>query len=131
MGIPASMAGVRVLVVDDSRAYREGVHEMIDATPGFVWTGEARSGEEGIEQTLRLRPDMVLIDVRMPGTGGIEAATRIASRATTPPVVILITTGDLPIDVPDAAAAEIVAKERLNRDLLERAWEAHRSRSGG
>jgi DNA-binding NarL/FixJ family response regulator len=131
MGIPASVAGVRVLVVDDSGSFREGVHDLINGMTGFVWAGEAANGEEGVEQTLRLRPDLVVIDVRMPGAGGIEAATRIASQATPPPVVILVTAADLPIDVPRDAAAEVVGKERLSRDLLEQVWVDHGDENRG
>jgi DNA-binding NarL/FixJ family response regulator len=124
MGVPTSTAAIRVLVVDDSLPFRAAVHELIDGAAGFTWAGEACSGEEGIEAALRLRPDLLLMDVRMPGIGGIAAATRIASH-TLPPVVILITGADLPTGVPDSTAAEILAKHLVSRKSLKRLWEDH------
>ena len=61
---------VRVLVVDDQLAFHEAARAVIDATAGFEWIGGASCGEEGVEQAERLRPDLVLMDVRMPGIGG-------------------------------------------------------------
>lgn len=127
MGVPASEPAVRVLVVDDSLAFREAAHELIDGADEFAWAGEACSGEEGIDAALRLRPDLVLMDVRMPGIGGIGAAARIASHAL-PPVVILVTGADLPTEVPDATAAEILAKHLVCRESLKRLWEDHAPR---
>jgi DNA-binding NarL/FixJ family response regulator len=125
MDTPGSAPGIRVLVVDDSVAFREVAHELIDDAAGFVWAGEAGSGEDGVEQTLRLKPDMVLLDVRMPGIDGIEAATRIAAQAVPPPVVVLITGEELPVGVLETTAAEVVPKGRLSRVSLERVWEDH------
>ena len=127
MGVPAFAPAIRVLVVDDSLVFRDAVHELIDGADEFAWAGEACSGEEGIEAAARVRPDLVLMDVRMPGIGGIEAAARIASQ-TLPPVVILVTGADLPTGVPDTTAAEILAKQRLNRGSLRRVWQDHGSR---
>ena len=79
----ASVPAVRVLVVDDSQSFRECARALVDATDGFEWIGDATCGEEGVEQTAELMPDLVLMDVRMPGIGGIEAARLIASTAST------------------------------------------------
>ena len=116
---------VRVLIVDDQLSYHDAAHAVIAATVGFEWNGSARSGEEGVEQTERLRPDLVLMDTRMPGIGGIEAARQIASRGL-PAVVVLITAGELPSDIPGGAPTEIVPKHELSRRLLRRLWEDHR-----
>lgn len=124
MGVSASPSMVRVLVVDDSFPFREAAHELIDRTAGFEWIGEAESGEDGVDLTRRLRPDLVVMDVRMPGIGGIEAASRIASDVS-PPVVVLITGSDLPAGVADGTVAEILGKHQLNRKSLQRAWETH------
>jgi DNA-binding NarL/FixJ family response regulator len=68
---------VRVLIVDDQVVFRDAAHAVIDATAGFASIGDASSGEDGVEQAERLRPDLVLMDVRMPGIGGVEAAREL------------------------------------------------------
>src|ERR1700759_1223796 len=98
----ASARPVRVLVVDDSVAFREGVHALIDATAGFEWIGEGASGEQGIEKVGELCPDLVLLDVRMPGLGGVETARTMAALHL-PAVVVLITGGETPTPRGDAA----------------------------
>jgi two-component system, NarL family, invasion response regulator UvrY len=123
MVVPASVRPpVRVLVVDDQVVFHDAAHAVIDAAAGFEWTGGASCGEEGVEQTARLRPDLVLMDVRMPGIGGVEAARQIASRGL-PAIVVLITAGRPPSDAGPGIAAEIVPKERLCGALLSRLWE--------
>ena len=109
MDARAFAPAVRVFVVDDSPLFRSAARELIDDTAGFVWIGEASNGEDGVEETLRLQPDLVLMDVRMPGIGGIEAASRIASHPS-PPIVLLITGADLPDRVPDGTAGEILPR---------------------
>jgi CheY-like chemotaxis protein len=113
---------VRVLVVDDQLAFHDVAHAVIDATAGFECVGGASCGEEGVEGAERLRPDLVLMDVRMPGIGGIEAARRIALRGLQT-IVVLVTAGPLPGDGSCDCAAEIVPKEALCGGLLRRLWE--------
>ena len=113
---------VRVLVVDDQLAFHDAARAVIDATAGFEWIGGASCGEEGVEQAERLRPDLVLMDVRMPGIGGVEAARQIASRGLSA-IVVLVTAGPPPSDAGPGSAAEIVPKEGLCGALLRRLWE--------
>lgn len=115
---------VRVLVVDDQPVFHDAARAVIDATAGFEWIGEAGCGEEGVEEAERLRPDLVLMDVRMPGIGGVEAAQQMASRGLSA-IVVLVTGGPLPSDGSPGSAAEIVLKERLCGGLLRRLWESH------
>lgn len=61
---------VRVLVVDDSAVFRETTRELLDAAAGLQWIGEACCGEDGVRQAAALEPDLVLMDIRMPGIGG-------------------------------------------------------------
>jgi DNA-binding NarL/FixJ family response regulator len=88
---------VRVLVVDDQRPFRDAAHEVVDATTGFTWAGEAVSGEETLALARECRPDMVIMDVRMPGMGGIETARRLTEEH--PGVAILLVSGE-PLDSP-------------------------------
>ncbi len=120
----ASAPTVRVLVVDDSVPFREAMRVVIDATRGFEWVGDATCGERGVEQAARLRPDLVLMDVRMPGIGGVEAARIIASRGL-PAIVVLITGEEPPNGVPGGTAAEILPKDRLNPASLRELWAQH------
>lgn len=113
---------VRVLVVDDQLAFHDAAQAVIDATAGFEWIGRASCGEEAVERAESLRPDLVLMDVRMPGIGGVEAARQIASRGLRA-VVVLVTAGPLPSDGGPGCAAEIVPKEGLCGGLLRRLWE--------
>jgi chemotaxis response regulator CheB len=72
--------GVRVLAVDDHEAFREALRDLIAAMPGFVLAGQAETGEEGVRAVERLSPQLVLMDVAMPGMGGVEAARVVLSR---------------------------------------------------
>src|SRR5215217_1142293 len=78
MAQPSLSPGVAVLVVDDQPVFLRAARELIAATPGFDTIGEAMSGNAALEMASRLRPDVVLLDVRMPGMDGIETARRLA-----------------------------------------------------
>jgi DNA-binding NarL/FixJ family response regulator len=124
MSVVGSSTAVRVLVVDDSPPFREATRSLIEATSGFEWVGDATCGEDGLERSSHLKPDLVLMDVRMPGIGGIAAAEKIAER-TLPSIVVLVTGADLATDVPHGVAVEILPKDRLNPASLRRLWQAH------
>nr|WP_200919309.1 response regulator transcription factor [Curtobacterium sp. Leaf261] len=83
-----------VLLVDDQELVRRGLAMMIDSTDDLVVAGEASSGDEAIHLTGELAPDVVVMDVRMPGTDGIEATRRIV-RQHPPSRVLILTTFDL------------------------------------
>jgi DNA-binding NarL/FixJ family response regulator len=95
---------IRVLIVDDQALVRAGFRMILEAQPDIQVAGEAGDGLEAIEQTRRLRPDVVLMDVRMPGLDGIEATRRVCASGVSSRVVIL-TTYDLDEYVFDALAA--------------------------
>ena len=82
---------LRVVVADDQALVRVGFRGIIDATPGFTVVGEAGNGQEAIEVTRQARPDVVLMDVRMPVMDGIEATRQITALASGVRTLILTT----------------------------------------
>ncbi|MGA1836323.1 response regulator transcription factor [Herbiconiux sp. 11R-BC] len=86
--------GIRLLLVDDQQLIRLGMRMVLDAQDGFEVVGEAGDGREAIAAVARLRPDVVLMDVRMPGMDGIEA-TRAIVAANPESRIIILTTFDL------------------------------------
>jgi DNA-binding NarL/FixJ family response regulator len=85
---------IRVLLADDQRLVRAGFRMILRAEPDIDVVGEAGDGVEAVEATRRLRPDVVLMDVRMPRLNGIEA-TRLLLALPEPPRVLVVTTFDL------------------------------------
>ncbi|MET9546711.1 response regulator transcription factor [Streptomyces sp. NPDC006627] len=87
---------IRVLVVDDQFLIRAGLVGLLRAAPGIEVVGEAGDGDEAVELAARTRPDVVLMDIRMPGMNGITATTKILAQAAEPaPRVLVLTTFDL------------------------------------
>jgi DNA-binding NarL/FixJ family response regulator len=84
------MDPIRVLIADDHPFYREGVRTMLRAAPDIEIIGEAANGEDTVAQAERLQPDVILMDLKMPGMGGIEATRRILH--TSPHIGVLVLT---------------------------------------
>jgi DNA-binding NarL/FixJ family response regulator len=82
---------IGVLIVDDQKLVRTGFRMILEIEPDIVVTGEAADGDEAVEQAAVTRPDIVLMDVRMPGTDGIAATRRLLGGATDTKVVMLTT----------------------------------------
>jgi DNA-binding NarL/FixJ family response regulator len=115
---------VRVLIVDDQEPFRQAARMVVDVTDGFEVAGEAETGEDAVSMASELSPDLVLMDVNLPGIDGLEATRRIlASEA--PPVVLLLSTYEEEEYAPRAAecgAAAYIPKAVFAPDRLETAW---------
>jgi DNA-binding NarL/FixJ family response regulator len=82
---------VRVLLADDERLVRAGFRMILNAEPDIEIVGEAADGHEAVAEARRLRPDVVLMDIRMPGLNGIDATARLLEDQGAPRVVVVTT----------------------------------------
>lgn len=115
-----------VWVVDDQASFRRATAATLAAMDDFVMAGECETGETAVEQMRSGDGDIVLMDIHMPGMGGIEAARQICSVRTDLIIVLMSTYDieDLPAAAADCGAASYLHKERLSPDLLRRIWRA-------
>jgi two-component system invasion response regulator UvrY len=111
---------VTVLVADDQAPFRRAARSVVGATAGFELVGEASSGEEAVALAGLLRPDLVLMDIKMAGIGGIEAARSITARFPDTLTILLSTyrEEDLPAEARTCGAAAYVHKSDLGGDVL-------------
>ena len=91
---PPSPPSLRILIADDHMVVREGLRAILEAAPDLVPVGEATDGAEAVRLAGELSPDVVLMDLRMPGVDGIEAIRRIKARYPQIEIVILTTYDD-------------------------------------
>lgn len=83
------MTPIRLLLVDDHALVRKGLAALLASDSAFCVVGEARDGGEAVKKTAELKPDLVLMDINMPGMGGLEATRRISKAVPSTKVVIL------------------------------------------
>jgi DNA-binding NarL/FixJ family response regulator len=126
-GFPPGDSPVGVVTVDDQAVFRSAARDVIDATPGFEAVGEAASGEEALALLERIEPGLVLVDVRMPGMDGLEAARLI--KELHPGAVVVLISLEEPEDIPSTAsacgAAAFVRKQEFRPSTLHGLWQHH------
>jgi two-component system, NarL family, invasion response regulator UvrY len=117
---------VRVWVVDDQATFRRATAATLDAMDDFVMAGECETGETAVELIPDGDVDIVLMDIHMPGIGGIEAARQLRTARTDLMVVLMSTydVEDLPAAAAKCGAVSYLHKEHLSPDLLRRIWRA-------
>jgi DNA-binding NarL/FixJ family response regulator len=111
-----------VLIVDDEQLIRAGLHAIIDAEPDLTVVGEAADGAAAITEAARLRPEVVLMDVRMPMVDGIEATRRILGRLAEPPKILVVTTfenDDYVYDALRAGASGFLLKRARPEEIVQ------------
>ena len=112
---------VRAVVVDDHPVVRDGLVAMLGADPGIEVVGSAEDGSEGLRLIERTDPDIVLMDLRMPGTGGTEAIRQLRRRDRLRPRVLVLTTYDTDRDIRgalEAGADGYLLKDARRDDVL-------------
>ena len=120
------MIVVSVLIVDDQAPFLGAMSAVIEETDGFQVVAHATSGEEAVVTASALLPDLVLMDVNLPGIDGLEATRRLRGR-TSPPVVLLLSTYDEDAGarfIAECGAAAYVTKSAFGPERLREAWTA-------
>jgi DNA-binding NarL/FixJ family response regulator len=118
---------VRVLIVDDQEPFREAARMVVDATDGFEVVGESITGESSVEMARELSPDLVLMDVNLPGIDGLEATRQILADQASRIVVLLLSTyeeAEFGPRITECGAAAFISKSAFGPDRLEAAWSA-------
>jgi two-component system, NarL family, invasion response regulator UvrY len=115
---------VRVVIVDDQRPFRVAANLVFELLDDFEVVGEATSAEEALDRVGALAPDLVLMDINLPGMSGVEATRRLLAEH--PGVVTLLVStyeaDDLPTGAAASGALAYVHKEHLDGDLVEELW---------
>jgi len=109
---------VRVLVVDDEPPARERLTRLLGEVPGYTVVGECTNGSEAVEACGRLAPDVVLLDVRMPGMDGIEAARHLNALGEPPAIVFVTAYDEHALDAFEAQAVGYLLKPVRQEKLL-------------
>ncbi len=112
---------IRILLADDHAMFRAGVKALLEAEEGMEVVGEAGSGEEAVETALELRPDLVLMDLAMPGMNGLEATRRLTALEVGAQVLVLTVHAEEEYLVPvvEAGGSGYLTKASADRDLID------------
>lgn len=125
-----SSPSIGILVVDDHPLLRDGLAALLDMQPDMRLLGEAADGEEAVAQYLALHPDVVLMDLQLPGVDGVEAITRIRHHDPRARIIVLTTyRGDVQaLRALKAGAMGYLLKSMLRKDLLDTIRHVHSGR---
>jgi DNA-binding NarL/FixJ family response regulator len=114
----------RVLIVDDQQPFRAAARLVVELTDGFEFAGEAETGEHGLRLFGELSPDLILMDIKMPGMDGLETTREILSIDKTARVIVLSTyeSGEYEQMALDAGAIAFISKSDFGPEALTGAW---------
>ena len=115
---------VRVLIVDDQESFRSAARLVVELTEGFEVAGEAGTGEESVSMIADLQPDLVLMDMNLPGIDGAAATRQILQSHPLTKVVGLSTYEEYESRALEAGAVAFVSKSEFEPGLLTRVWAA-------
>lgn len=117
---------VSVLIVDDQEPFRSAARMVVELTDGFEVAGEAETGEAGVDMAAQLEPDLVLIDINMPGINGLEATRRITAARPETRVIIFSTyeAGEYESRAKEAGAIAFIPKSDFDPGSLTSTWES-------
>jgi two-component system, NarL family, invasion response regulator UvrY len=115
------------MIVDDQAVFRSVAREVIEATAGFEALGEAAGGEEALALADEMDPDLVVLDVRMPGIDGLETARRLTASHPASTIVLISTEAHdgIPSGVQSCGAVALIRKEDFCPSTLQRLWVEH------
>jgi len=113
--------GTRILLVDDHAMFRAGIKALLEAEGRMEVVGEASSGDEAVDKVRQLKPDVVVMDLSMPGSNGLEATRRIAALELDTKVLVLTVHAEEEYLVPvvEAGASGYLTKTSADNDLIE------------
>jgi DNA-binding NarL/FixJ family response regulator len=120
------MSDVRVLIVDDQEPFRRAMAAVVDATEGFAVVGAATTGEESLAAAQETRPDLVLMDVNLPGIDGVEASRRLTTDPDGPVVFLLSTYDEDQLEASGCGAATYIPKGAFGPERLSAEWNSAR-----
>lgn len=114
------MDALRILIADDHELARDGIRSILEGHPGWEVCAEARDGREAVEYALKLRPDILLLDIGMPNLNGLDAARQILTQMPDACIMILTIHDSEQVvrDVLAAGAKGFLLKSDAGRDLL-------------
>jgi two-component system response regulator NreC len=111
----------RILLVDDHSMFRSGMKALLETEKGFEVVGEAATGDEGVDRVRELKPDVVVMDLSMPGSNGLDATRRIAALGLKARVLVLTVHAEEEYLVPvvEAGASGYLTKTSADQDLVD------------